>query len=172
MRVKCFAVLFTVVSMLLMTLNSGTVVAEGGFDDYGYNYNARIFVGVGENWYRGKQGLPVWHEGDPFLWDPVYGRDQLVMKWSKAWDNARFHGAEWNPDAWCTNEWNGMVLGGSQETWRYVNIWVGPELEGSPYWREGGYPIWGQFEVIMSHGTVEGEHFWDCLATPGGLGGP
>jgi len=48
---------------------------------------------------------------------------------------------------------------------------VGAALQNSPYWREGGYPIWGQFEVIMDHGTAGGEHFWYALATPCGLGG-
>jgi len=94
------------------------------------------------------------------------------MKWSKAWDDARFNGAPWTPDAWETNEWNGMVPGGSGEVWHYKVIWVGTDLDNSPYWREGGYPIWGQFEVIMDQGTVPNEHFWYTLATPNGFGGP
>ncbi|PJE63372.1 hypothetical protein COU89_03700 [Candidatus Roizmanbacteria bacterium CG10_big_fil_rev_8_21_14_0_10_45_7] len=44
------------------------------------------------------------------------------------------------------------------EVWHYKIVWVGPELEASPCWREGGYPIWGQFEVIMDHNTVDREH--------------
>ena len=148
---------------------------ERGFDEYGFNYKARIFVGIGENWYRGKNCPEEgpWEEGMDFLWEygETYGRDHLVMKWSKAWDDARFRGEPWTPKAWCTNEWNGM-RDGSQETWHYKIIWVGPELQDSPYWREGGYPIWDEFEVIMSHGTVDGEHLWEALATPNGLGGP
>lgn len=27
--------------------------------------------------------------------DPTYANDHLVMKWSKAWDDARFHGEPW-----------------------------------------------------------------------------
>lgn len=92
------------------------------------------------------------------------------MKWSKAWDDARFHGAPWTPEAWTDNEWNGKVGGGSGEVWHYKIIWVGPKLQDSPYWREGGYPVWGQFEVIMSHGTVANEHFWDAHANPTGYG--
>jgi hypothetical protein len=45
------------------------------------------------------------------------------------------------------------------------------DLEDSPYWHDGGYPVWGQFEVIMSHGTVANEHFWDAHAHAPGLGG-
>jgi hypothetical protein len=135
----------------------------GGFDEFGYNYQARVFVGKADGVDRVLDGK-VWG-------DPTYANDWLVMKWSKAWDDARFHGADWTPDAWCTNEWNGAVSGGSGEVWHYKIIWVGPELEDSPYWREGGYPIWGQFEVIMDQGTVIGEgHYWYALATPNGLG--
>ena len=92
------------------------------------------------------------------------------MKWSKAWDDAKYHGAAWTSDAWITNEWNGQVAGGSGEIWHYKFIWVGTALAASPYWQEGGYAIWGQFEVIMSHGTVANEHFWDAHAVPNGLG--
>jgi len=149
-------------------------MAKGGFDEFGYNYNARIFNGIGENWYRGKNKphLGPWQEGQPFVWDDTYGPDRLVMKWSKAWDNARFDGADWTPQAWVTNHWNGQIPGGSKEIWHYKIIWVGPELESSPHWREGGYAIWVEFEVIMSHGTVANKHFWDAHANPAGLGDP
>ena len=43
-------------------------------------------------------------------------------------------------------------------------------LEASPYWREGGYAIWGQFEVIMDQGKVVNEHFWGAHANPTGYG--
>ena len=138
--------------------------ADKGFDEVGYNYQARVFVGLADGVDRNLDGT-VWG-------DPTYANDHLVMKWSKAWDNARFHDAEWNPDAWCTNEWSGMSPDGSQEVWHYKIIWVGPELGDSEYWRDGGYPIWGQFEVIMSQGLVGGEHIWETLAIPCGLGGP
>ena len=152
---------------LLVVLCVSTVPAlaqSGCFDEFGYNYQARIFVGRADGVDRVLDGT-VWG-------DPTYANDKLVMKWSKGWDDARFHGVKWRPDAWCINEWNGMVEGGSGEVWHYKIVWVGPELENSPYWREGGYAIWGQFEVIMSQGTVQGEHIWETHATPSGLGGP
>jgi hypothetical protein len=155
-----------VILMLLMT--SAPVLADKpadrGFDEFGYNYNARVFVGPADGVDRDLDGM-VWG-------DPTYANDHLVMKWSKAWDDARFSGAPWTPEAWCSNEWNGMGPGGSQEVWHYKIIWVGPELEDSPYWREGGYPIWGQFEVILSQGVADGEHIWETHATPSGYGGP
>jgi hypothetical protein len=141
------------------------LVKGGGFDEFGYNYKARIFVGRADGVDRVLDGK-VWG-------DPTYANDHLVMKWSKAWDDATFHGASWTPEAWVTNEWNGAVPGGSGEVWHYKIIWVGPELENSPYWREGGYPIWGQFEVLMDHGTSVGEgHEWYAHAIPTGLATP
>lgn len=92
------------------------------------------------------------------------------MKWSKAWDDARFNGGIWTCDAWLNNEWNGQVPGGSGEVWHYKIVWVGPTLQNSGCWREGGYPIWGEFEVILSQGTVANQHFWDAHAKPTGYG--
>ncbi len=157
--------------VVLFLLASPTLaMASGGFDEFGYNYRARIFAGPADGVDR------VW---DGKVWgDPTYANDRLVMKWSKAWDDARFHGAPWTPEAWVDNQWNGQVPGGSGEVWHYKIIWVGPELQNSPYWREGGYPIWGQFEVIMDHGVSDfaycepngGGHQWCAHALPSGYG--
>ena len=137
--------------------------ASAGFDEFGYNYTARVFVGAADGVDRNLDGT-VWG-------DSTYANDHLVMKWSKAWDDARFDGADWTPDAWENNEWNGAVSGGSGEVWHYKVIWVGPDLEDSDYWREGGYAIWGEFEVIMDHGTFPGgEHVWFAHANPNGYG--
>ena len=133
-----------------------------GFDQFGYNYNARIFNGKADG---------VDRILDDAVWgDPDYANDRLVMKWSKAWDDARFHGAPWTSAAWEDNEWNGKAPGGSGEVWHYKIVWVGPKLKDSSYWREGGDPIWGEFEVIFSQGTVANEHFWDFHANPSGYG--
>lgn len=144
-----------------MAGSAAGMAGAGGFDEFGYNYGARIFVGAADGVDRILDGK-VWG-------DPTYADDHLVMKWSKAWDNARFGGAPWTCEAWVDNEWNGRVPGGSGEVWHYKIVWVGPELEASPYWREGGYPIWSQFEVIFSHGTMGNAHFWDAHARPAGL---
>lgn len=147
---------------MLIVLAVTSAMAKGGFDEFGYNYGARLFSGSADGVDRTLDGT-VWG-------DPLYGNDHLVMKWSKGWDVARFGGGAWGPDAWTTNHWNGRLRGGSAEVWHYKIVWVGPELEESPYWREGGYPIWGQFEVIFSHGTSPDGHFWETHATPTGLG--
>ena len=132
----------------------------GGADEFGYNYRAMVFNGPADGVDRNLDGT-VWG-------DSTYGRDRLVMKWSKAWDEARFNGAGWNCNAWENNEWNGKVPGGSGEVWHYKIKWVGSELESSPCWSAGGYPIWGEFEVVMSQGSVANKHFWDAHAVPTG----
>ena len=64
------------------------------------------------------------------------------MKWSKAWDYARFNGAPWTSDVWYTNEWNGMVAGGSGTAEQCKIIWVGTDL------------------VIMDQRISDGQHLW------------
>ena len=154
------AISFVILALFIAFQKSN--VAQGGFDQFGYNYTARLFNGIEDGADRNLDGT--------YWGDPTYANDKLVMKWSKAWDNARFHGKPWSPDAWVDNEYNGKVPGGSGEVWHYKIVWVGPELEDSPYWREGGEAIWGQFEVIFSQGTVANEHFWDIHASPNGYG--
>ncbi|MCL5029192.1 MAG: hypothetical protein M1480_09250 [Bacteroidetes bacterium] len=142
---------------------SQSVLLKDGFDEYGYNYTARLFNGTGESWSLQK-GLPADYLG-------IYSKDKLIMKWSKAWDDARFNGAPWTPDAWEDNEWNGKFPGGSGQVWHYKIIWVGPDLETSQYWRPGGYAIWGEFEVIMDQGqdpNVGPGHLWYAHAKPTG----
>ena len=155
---KKFLVLILVVTLLAIPLTN----ASAGFDDYGYNDVAGIFNGPAD----GVDRIP-----DGKVWgDETYANDHLVMKWSKAWDEAKYGGAPWTPDAWIDNEWNGMVPGGSGEVWHYKIVWVGSALENSPYWREGGYPVWGEFEVIMDQGTADGTHYWFTHANPAGYG--
>lgn len=147
----------------MIMISSYLVVAggNGARDEFGYNYQANTFVGKADGVDRAMDGA-VWG-------DPTYANDHLVMKWSQAWDDARFNGGEWTPEAWCTNEWNGQVNGGSGINEVVKIIWVGAALEDSPYWREGGYPIWGEFEVIMDH-YPGADGSWLAHATPGGLG--
>jgi hypothetical protein len=135
---------------------------QKGFDQFGYNYQARIFVGAADGVDRVLDGLA---NGDA-----TYANDHLVMKWSKAWDDARFNGAAWTPDAWVDNEWNGMLPDGSKTSEHVKIIWVGPELQQSVYWREGGLPIWGEFEVIFDHYNDPTNHFWAAHAQPAGYG--
>lgn len=139
--------------------------ADVGFDEYGYNYQARIFVGPADGVDRNLDGT-VWG-------DPTYANDHLVMKWSSAWDAARFDGEPWTPDAWCSNEWNGNVPGGSGEMETFKCVWVGfgPDgtEESSQYWRDGGYALWSGFEAIMDHYAGQSGD-WYAHAKPAGYG--
>ncbi len=141
-------------------------VSDAGFDQYGYNDTARIFSGLADGEDRNLDGT-VW--GDPF-----WANDLLVMKWNAAWDACNDNGQD-NPDfclgAWITNEWNGMAPGGSGLVWHYKIIWVGPcGAYGTPL-SDGGFCIWGSYEVIMSQGAWNGGHWFETLAKPNGLGG-
>lgn len=149
------------ISALVLVLAQSAMVADaGGFDQYGYNRGARIFVGAADGVDRSLDGA-VWG-------DPTYARDQLVMKWNAEWDRGNAEG--WNDpngyDAWLNNEWNGRCPGCSGETWAYKIVWVG-SCAAVP---DGGYCVWGQFAVIHSQGTVGGAHIWDALASPAGYG--
>jgi hypothetical protein len=161
--ILAFAGILLSVTLLIQasTTGQGKQPADKGFDEFGYNYGARTFNGIVDGADRNWDGT--------YWGDTVYANDKLKMTWSKGWDEARFNGAPWGPKAWIDNQWNGKN-GGSGETWHYKIVWVGPELQDSEYWHEGGYPIWGEFEVIFSQGTVANEHFWDAHASPAGYG--
>ena len=86
-----------IVVSFMMILSIGTVVASngngngGGFDQYGYNYHARLFNG----WYGNylKPTTPLEY-GTWNAW--------IVMKWSKSWVPMQNE-----PDgAWVTNHWS------------------------------------------------------------------
>ncbi len=144
--------------------NVVSLVSDNGFNEFGYNYTARIFSGPADGSDKVLDGT-VWG-------DPTYANDLVVMKWNAEWDRGNAEGWS-NPPydtAWTTNEWNGKVPGGSGEVWHYKIVWVGPELESSPYWVPGGYGVWGQFEVVMDQGTTPEGHAVYAHGIPNGLG--
>lgn len=151
-------------AFVLIALLALPAAGAGGYDQYGYNYGARIFNAAADG---------VDRTLDNAVWgDPTYAKDKLVMKWSKAWDDARFHGAPWTPDAWVTNEWNGNVPGGSGTTEHVKIVWVGPCGADGTTLADGGYCIWGEFEALMDQGTDSTGHWWLAHAIPNGLGRP
>lgn len=162
-----------VVSVALLGALPVVAQAAGGkgFDEYGYNDSARIFVGTGSSWCQGKLGWTK-EQCDAYL--APYGSDQLVMKWNKAWDECNEAGnddASACAGATLTNEWNGNIPGGSGETEHFKCIWVGSEGEASIYWQPGGYVIWGNYEAIMDQGMEAGHVHWVAAhATPNGFG--
>jgi hypothetical protein len=139
-------------------------LAGGGFDEYGYNPTARNFVGAADGVDRNLDGT-VWG-------DPTYTNDHLKMKWNAEWDRGNAKGWSDTDDyrAWIDNQWNGKKPDGSGEVWHYKIKWIGAcGADGTPT-SNGGYCIWGQFEVLMSHGTIANQHFWDAHSVPTGFG--
>ena len=149
---KKFLVLILVVTLLAIPL---TNASAGGFDEFGYNDVAGIFNGPADG---------VDNVLDGKVWgNPTYAIDRLIMKWNAAWDACNAHGYNdpvYCAGAWTSNEWNGMVPGGSGEVWHYKIIWVGSDGANSEYWQPGGYPIWGNYEVIMDQGMSDSVHYW------------
>ena len=146
------------------TLADGTT-ASYGFDQNGYNYCARIFNGTGSSWCLAR-GAPSGCLG-------IYSPDKLVMKWNAAWDACNNIGtAGACAGAWTDNEWNGKIAGGSGEVWHYKIQWVGSCTDGTSF-PDGGYCVWGQYEVLMDQGidpNVGPGHIWNALAKPNGYG--
>ena len=159
--VSLFAALTLVVAVSVPAL------AAGGFDQFGYNNTARVFNGTGSSWcLAGGQGANCLG---------IYSPDKLVMKWNAAWDACNANGYD-DPafclGAWTTNEWNGKAPGGSGAGWHYKIIWVGSAGAASPYWSDGGYSVWGNYEVTMDQGVdpnLGPGHMWFAHATPNGL---
>ena len=159
------ALILGAVALLLVS----TAVFAKGFDEFGYNDKARIFVGTGESWCQGKLG---WTEEQCSDYMGPYAKDKLVMKWNAEWDRGNVEG--WvNPpyDAWENNEWNGMCDGCSGSVWHYKIKWIGPCDEMT--FTDGGYCIWGQFETLMDQGkdpSYGPGHIWFAHAIPNGYG--
>lgn len=143
-------------------------VTNKGFDELGYNRQARIFIGKADGIDKKLDGK-VW--GDSY-----YANDHLVMKWNDEWDRGNAEG--WSDpngyDAWENNEWNGQVEGGSGETWHYKIVWDrGCKDAGTPSVESVKGTVmcvWGQFAIVMSQGNIDGEHIWDALGAPNGYG--
>lgn len=137
-----------------------------GYNEFGYNYTARIFNGTGESWSLAKE-LPADYLG-------AYAKDKLVMKWNAEWDRGNAEGWAKPPyNAWENNEWNGKVAGGSGAVWHYKIVWVGDYNADPSLVPAGGYGIWGQFVTIMDHGTDPSSgpgNLWFAHANPTGYG--
>jgi hypothetical protein len=138
--------------------------AAGGFDQYGYNDTARVFNGTLQQWCAAK-GISA----DDCL---AYGNpaDKVVMKWNAAWDACNDTGLAADcAGAWTDNEWNGNVAGGSGWVWHYKIVWIGPCSPDGTLLPDGGYCIWGSYEVLMDQGSSAG-HIWGTRAVPNGYG--
>lgn len=149
----------------------------GGFDQYGYNYTARVFNGTYSSWCAHRQ----WSTSDCAAYFEGNGgsaatvNDQLIMKWNAAWDACNKQpSATTCAGAWEDNEVNGMVPGGDGTVWHYKIVYSSSCSIGVASLTDGGYCIWngigGGYEVIMDQGTSNGVHTSNALAIPNGYG--
>lgn len=135
------------------TIQGGTITDSAGnplsvgFDQFGYNYQAHLFVGTYDSSDRSSDGTYWGSTGD-------YVDDQLIMKWSDDWlSNQDCDGAgklDRGADAsgisqgWLTNQNEGDYDSdgdGTQDayyTYFAKIVWVGP-----------GGSLWGQYEIIQ-----------------------
>jgi len=143
-----------------------------GFDIFGYNYQAHLFVGWYENYLP--THAPVTHEwGEP-------GATWLVMKWNDAWlSNADYDGDGvldrhvgyddyFDSGAWETNHMIGWyeedgVIYQFNYFCKIVAASSDWDLEDGYWYDDGteiGEAIWGQFAVIfqVSNDPYLGEH--------------
>lgn len=192
--------ILTLALVLLLGLIATPVMAAKpagkGFDQYGYNYQARIFNGLFGNADENRpsgDGNPDTYFGDStnsygYLdTDGEYHEilvnvagSHLVMKWSDAWhmavfgpDNLRGTGDEvpWGEGAWCTNhvEGTGTIfdIDGNVIYAGHLTILSKIKWVGDTT----GYtnPIWGMMAVIQKVVSKQGAVF---METPGGLGSP
>ena len=134
------------------TIQSGTITDSAGnpiktgFDQYGYNYQARLFVGTYDSSDRVLDGKYQGGTGD-------YVDDGLIMKWSDDWLANRdcngdhkldrgIPGAYGISRGWLTNQNNGDYTDANGVVQHYTYfakiVWTGP-----------GSPLWGQYAIIQ-----------------------
>ncbi len=177
-------ILISVLILGLVLIAGVTFAAKG---PSGYNWKAKVFVGTGMQYCQQRYSPTITKDAC----EAKIGEDaddHLVMKWSRAWHMAIFgpDNIRGGPDilswsdavdqygsAWVNNQWNGMFPGGSGESYHSRIVWVGtPCDDTNPNWRDGGYCIWGQMEVIHKQGKDSSEHWWAAHGIPSGYGSP
>ena len=171
------------------TIPSGTLYAsdgsliEPGFDQWGYNYQARLFNGTYCDAYRDADWCQAWKD------------DDLEMKWNDAWLSNRDCDGDGLLDrhygfpsyrgsgAWLTNHQKGVYIddNGRKQRWGYFVKIVAAPLDATlvgGFWcaADGtviGPTIWGDFAIIQEvvNDTGSGDHGVSYLSPYGvGLG--
>jgi len=135
-----------------ITDNQGATFLKAGFDQYGYNYQAKMFNGLPANYLR--PATPV-----------TEGTENVIIKWSDEWlatvdcdgDGQLDRGL--NPKTgestgfskgWTTNHFEGDYIGSDNESHHYTYFvkiaWVGPAPAGQDPFATSR--IWGQYAII------------------------
>ena len=162
------------------TIQSGTLLAsdgsviETGYDQWGYNYQARMFNGTYCDAYRDA------------TWCQPYKDDELMMKWNDAWLSNKDCDGDGKLDrhyglpsyigsgAWLTNHQAGQYTDENGETckWNYFVKITAKPTAGFQCGSIGGNEIWGEFCEIMAvnNDKCAGFHGLDYKAEVPGLG--
>jgi len=149
-------------------VNSANELLTTGYDQWGYNYQARIFNGTYCDAYRNA------------AWCQPYVDVELLMKWNDAWLSNRDCDTDGLLDrhypytgykgsgAWLTNHQAGKVeVNGKLRKWTYFVKIVAVEptdiLNNGYFFRDGveiGPAIWGSFAIIeeVSNDPSLGQH--------------
>ena len=123
-------------AIMLLSIFLISAVAQGGFDDWGYNYNARIFNGL-----LGNSDSNV--DGNP---DTIYGSDTVSFGYDDA--DGNFHEVLIDvKGAHAVGKWSkGVDLGGRDE----VGAWCTYHVEGTGVI----YDIDGETIIYEGHLTI------------------
>lgn len=143
MKARIWIAALLVLSLLLTLMPVLSAAADGGYDEWGYNYTAHIFNGGYCDAYQGA------------AWCQPYAEDHLIMKWNDAWlskDKIRHEGfpSYIGSGAWLTNHQRGSYIGGDglRHEWDYFVKIVAMPSAG--YDCAPGYAIWGEFCAVQS----------------------
>lgn len=147
-----------------ITDSAGNPVSVG-FDQFGYNYQAHLFVGTYDSSDRTLDGTYWGSTGD-------YVDDALIMKWSDDWlanrdcdNDGKLDRGSTAPygtsQGWLTNQVVGDYVDGTGAVQHYTDFvkigWVGP-----------GGSLWGEYEVLQEvYNDSGGGSFRFKAASPG-----
>jgi hypothetical protein len=165
--------------LALLALGAGVVWAQGGFDQWGYNYQANIFNGLYWNYSRPET---------PCQPGTCASDTLLIMKWSDEWlneDRVRCAGTPQQGSSACEGSWLTNHQRGEYEQdgkvckWTYfVKIVYPPggpvDVDPADGYDDntGGSIIWGSYVRIqqVSNDTCAGEHGKIFSVQPTGFG--
>jgi len=109
--------LATISLFAVLAITAILVQAQGGFNEWGYNYTAHLFNGWYGQWgeWKAHHGQPPGEHWSGATWDAW-----IVMKWSKDW----IPEADQPVGAWVTNHWTWYSDDYGEATWYGFNTRV------------------------------------------------
>ncbi len=105
--------------VLVLLCAPATAFAASGFDDYGYNEKARLFIGTFDNWEAFIYGQPALPAVNPSATDVLF----VERYWNQSFDNTMFHGKDPVDGAYCASNFH-MNLSGDQLGWVWHEFFI------------------------------------------------